>query len=343
MQYDIGKRIKELRLKWDMTQEMLSSSLNLSPQAVSKWENGATLPDIALLPELSVLFGVSIDELFSLSVEARFERIENMLEMKDFPSEADYAAAESFLTEKLQDAEHRGSALTLLADLCNHRAAGYHRLAEGYARRALDIDPEKKDNHRLLRDALGGISWDWCASNHHELIAYYQDFVKKHPDYHSGYLWLLDNLVTDRRLDEAEEAAEQMRRVKDTFHYPLYQGHIAAIRGDFQLAEAYWAKMVDQYPDTWLSWSSRADAYAKYGRYDEAIRDYKRAIEVHKPPRFVDNYLSIALIATIQKDWALAADSYRNVLALLRDDWGMTEGDGIERYRALLNESLRLA
>jgi transcriptional regulator with XRE-family HTH domain len=34
-------------------------------QAVSKWENGTSLPDIMLLPELAREFGISIDELFS--------------------------------------------------------------------------------------------------------------------------------------------------------------------------------------------------------------------------------------------------------------------------------------
>ena len=36
----------------------------MTPQAVSKWENGASMPDISLLPKLAKIFGVSIDELF---------------------------------------------------------------------------------------------------------------------------------------------------------------------------------------------------------------------------------------------------------------------------------------
>lgn len=62
---NFGKKIRELRLQKTVTQEQLAAHLNLSPQAVSKWENGLTLPDIQLLPELSVYFGVTIDELSS--------------------------------------------------------------------------------------------------------------------------------------------------------------------------------------------------------------------------------------------------------------------------------------
>lgn len=48
-----------------MTQEQLAVKMNVSPQAVSKWENDISCPDIVLLPELAALFGVTVDELLS--------------------------------------------------------------------------------------------------------------------------------------------------------------------------------------------------------------------------------------------------------------------------------------
>ncbi len=63
----IGTRIKELRKKKDMTQEKLAEYLNVSFQAVSKWETGAASPDLAMIVPLARLFGVSTDELFGLS------------------------------------------------------------------------------------------------------------------------------------------------------------------------------------------------------------------------------------------------------------------------------------
>ncbi len=61
---DIGKKIKELRKKKDMTQERLAEYLNVSFQAVSKWETGAASPDLSMIVPLARLLGVSIDELF---------------------------------------------------------------------------------------------------------------------------------------------------------------------------------------------------------------------------------------------------------------------------------------
>ena len=74
MNIDIGSKIKTLRLSKSMTQEQLAKALHVSAQAVSKWENGSSLPDIQLLPALSVTLGTSIDSLFSLTDESRFAR-----------------------------------------------------------------------------------------------------------------------------------------------------------------------------------------------------------------------------------------------------------------------------
>jgi len=59
----LGRRIARLRLQHAMTQERLANIANVSAQAVSKWENDQSYPDILLLPLLAQTFGVSIDEL----------------------------------------------------------------------------------------------------------------------------------------------------------------------------------------------------------------------------------------------------------------------------------------
>ena len=61
----LGRRIARLRLAKTATQERLAKELNVSPQAVSKWENDINYPDISLLPNLARFLGVSVDELLS--------------------------------------------------------------------------------------------------------------------------------------------------------------------------------------------------------------------------------------------------------------------------------------
>ena len=61
----LGRRIARLRLARTATQERLAKELNVSPQAVSKWENDINYPDISLLSDLARFLGVSVDELLS--------------------------------------------------------------------------------------------------------------------------------------------------------------------------------------------------------------------------------------------------------------------------------------
>lgn len=62
----IKLQISNLRKAHGLTQQKLADLLNVSFQTISKWENGITLPDITVLPELSRIFGVSTDELLGL-------------------------------------------------------------------------------------------------------------------------------------------------------------------------------------------------------------------------------------------------------------------------------------
>lgn len=59
----LGEAIKEHRTRCKMTQEFVAEHLNVSRQAVSKWENGTSDPSTANLLALAKLFGVSASEL----------------------------------------------------------------------------------------------------------------------------------------------------------------------------------------------------------------------------------------------------------------------------------------
>ena len=65
MEMTIGKRIAALRREKNLKQDDLAQMLEVSPQAVSKWENDQTCPDISMLPKLAKILGVSVDELLS--------------------------------------------------------------------------------------------------------------------------------------------------------------------------------------------------------------------------------------------------------------------------------------
>ena len=60
----LHENLRKARLERGLTQEALGEKLNMSPQAVSKWERGECMPDAALLPQLAETLGLSLDRLF---------------------------------------------------------------------------------------------------------------------------------------------------------------------------------------------------------------------------------------------------------------------------------------
>ncbi len=66
MKLNLGNNIKKYRKEKNMTQEALAEYLGVSSQAVSRWENDTTYPDVELIPVLANLFGVSTDVLFDM-------------------------------------------------------------------------------------------------------------------------------------------------------------------------------------------------------------------------------------------------------------------------------------
>ncbi len=82
-----GKLIRESRMKKEMTQQALADAIGVSATAVSKWENGHSLPDITMLEPLSSALDISISELV-LGERSREEMENNQVETKEVQQEA---------------------------------------------------------------------------------------------------------------------------------------------------------------------------------------------------------------------------------------------------------------
>ncbi len=86
MKLNISESIRHLRREADMTQEAVADALGVTYQAVSRWENGQSYPDIELLPSIAALFGVDMDRLFGIDEEnmdaqiKKYQREEEALE-----------------------------------------------------------------------------------------------------------------------------------------------------------------------------------------------------------------------------------------------------------------------
>lgn len=343
MNLELGNKIKQLRLKKGVTQDTMAKALNVSSQTISKWENNISMPDIQILPDIAVYFGCTMDDLFDFSQQAQFERIENMMDMRAALSWDEFTQAEGFLTDQLRNESCKRDGFRLLAELYNHKADELRKAAERYAKEALEVEPELKQNHHNLQRAQEGTIPDWDFANHRKRIAYYQEFVKKHPNSVSGYLWLLDELIADYRLDEAESACDALSALDDRCRVPFYRGRIAWVRGEHEKAEQIWREMLSDYGDDWMTYANMADAMAYACRYDEAIAYYKKAFALQPSPKYCDAQITAAHIYEIQGNYDAAIASCYEQLDVMKTEWKITEGCEVEEVREEINRLRNLS
>ena len=98
----LGDKIKSLRKQKNISQEVFANYLGVSFQAVSKWENGNTMPDVTMIPAIASFFSVSTDELFDFNL---FEIEKQVTEICDEAYKyrfTDSAKSERILRDGLQ-------------------------------------------------------------------------------------------------------------------------------------------------------------------------------------------------------------------------------------------------
>ncbi len=329
---EIGHQIKNLRARRGVTQETLASAIGVTAQAVSKWETGTASPDIGLLPALSVYFGVTIDALFALSDDSRMERIQNMIWDVRVLNPVDVENSREFLLEKSKKEPKNGKVLELLADLENRLAEDHHKLAEDYAKEALERDPKLRGARSILVEAMHGKCGDWAGGDHHLLIQWLRDYLERHPGDSFTAMWLMDQLIDGYRFAEAEEVFADMETYDSSYRVAMYRGMLDWHQGRKEQAYAVWQTRMEQQPDEWVLPATIGEHLCRDGRYREAIPYFRRAFEVAKAPRFSDPLICLTQCYELMGDKPAAAAVCREHLALLQNEWGCKAGDETYDY-----------
>lgn len=73
---NLGENLKKLRKEYNLSQEQLAEKLNISRQAISKWESGKAYPDIDNLILLRNIFNTTIDELIMVNDKTNYNKLE---------------------------------------------------------------------------------------------------------------------------------------------------------------------------------------------------------------------------------------------------------------------------
>lgn len=175
---NFGHRIREYRIRQNLTQGRLAEYLGVTDQAVSKWERGTAMPDIALLPPLTRIFGCTADELLGIRMpqneeqRAFEERVERIIKEErsdlpptfDFRKAADYLQNDwfkspAFIGQEIDDALIRNSVAWLMeidehggewVDPLGSYALNYQDFCESLCERALAGDRDALDLFAVL-------------------------------------------------------------------------------------------------------------------------------------------------------------------------------------------------
>ena len=329
---EIGNKIKQLRFKHSLTQEQLAQQLGISAQAISKWENSVSMPDITLLPDIAKIFGISIDELFDITIEQKFCRIENLMDLENDIDAEVFHEYENFLKEQIRNQENKQRALELLAHLYNHRMESYSRLADKYARESIMLAPEKKACQWILTKAEGSDVWDWNISNHSKTIDFYKSVIEhdeKETKTPLPYYYLIDNLIADHRTKEALHYLKIISKLPahHEFMVPIYEAAIALAEFDEKRADSIIENAMQRFSGDPGFLFEVAQYYAKKCEYDKAIEFYEASysLEENKKPRYTDALNGISAIYEICGEYHKALETQKRILELLKNEWGFTD------------------
>ena len=344
----IGSKIKQLRHKARLTQEQLANLIGVSAQAVSKWENGTTMPDITLLPVLSTEFGVTIDELFDLSIEQKLQRIERRMDLEESFSQETFLEYEDFLKNMEREYHDRQKVLCLLAHLYHHRMQSDAQKVSKYARESIMLAPEKKDCQWLLQKADGATTWDWNIANHSDVIDFYKGVIKADtvsPQTPMPYYELMDNLIADHRTKEAKYYLEKYKQLPahKPFLVPIYEAYIALAEYDAEAADRIMSEALEKFSCESSFLFESAQYHARRCNYDLAIDFYERSwcADENKKPRYTDALDGMAIIYTITGNKDKAIKTYERMIECIKEEWGYKSEDAavteVERKISALN------
>lgn len=331
---ELGNKIKQLRQKSGLTQNQLASALGVTAQAISKWENSVTMPDITLLPQIAIEFGISIDELFDLTLEQKLDRIEKSIEFEDEFTPDTFNDYELYLQERLAEDIDNPRIWGLLAHLYHHRMESDAKKASKYAREAIKMQPHVKDCQWLLNMSEGQLAWDWNCYEHSRIIDFYKEVIagdKGEPPTPLPYYYLLDNLIADRRTKEASEYLKKLETIPahKPFLVVVYRAHIALAEFDEQKADAILAEGLEKYSDNGAFLFEAAQYFAMKCNYSKAIELYELswALEENSKPRYTDTLYGIAKIYAIIGDREKVISTYDRILKVLTEEWGFHSDD----------------
>ena len=223
---NIGAKIKFLRKEKKVTQEELAEYLHISSQAVSKWETGASSPDIDLLPKLAIFFGTSLDMLLDFD-QSQVDAAVEALVRESGRGGKDPAKSEAFLRKALEKYPNNDLLLTCILEDMQEQNADKSRSGEilefGERILACTRDDELKiDVLRIMAETYHGLG--------EQAMAEY--YLGKIPALHFQYYEIAAAIKKGKaRLEEAGKVRAVITQNIDGLHQKAGSREVLELHG----------------------------------------------------------------------------------------------------------------
>ena len=120
---NIGDNLKQLRLQKGLTQEQLAEILGVSSQAVSRWENNTSYPDITLLPGLAIFYNTSVDAIVGMDEIRKEETLRKIHEeINDLVVNGEPEKAVALIRDRLKIYPNDSGLLMSLGETLAHQS-----------------------------------------------------------------------------------------------------------------------------------------------------------------------------------------------------------------------------
>ncbi|MCI9072770.1 MAG: helix-turn-helix domain-containing protein [Lachnospiraceae bacterium] len=326
MNIDIGSTIKKLRLDSKITQEEVASYLDISYQAVSKWETGTTMPDIALLPKIATFFGVSIDDLFSVNHEDELERVAHILSYERL-TEQSWLYAKRTLDAALQDNEDDVRALKSYARLHLKKTNDDLLEAGRMLEKAMELSPLDDEIYGLYRWVRGGGAYK-THSDDDWFIRVCEPYAKRFPQSTQLMVMLVEAMIRMRYFERAEEYIHLMQpdNSKEYLHQ-IYLGDLELARGNLDHAKAIWNTVSEKDSEGQYEVGER---FNRLNEHEQAIKCFWNAFHTAAVPRHLDAVFSPAFLYTKLGRKAEAIEAWQLIIETLASDHNDCDSDTVE-------------
>ena len=286
MNENVSKNLRKLRLEKKLTQEQVAEKLGVSAQSVSRWETAASFPDIMLLPEISRLYGVLVDDLFKDDLQG-YDKLSDRLvavycdtmKWEDFLAAVkEYERMEKEGTMEAWDYFGR----TWIYETMIH--VSKKRIVEDFDK---TMELSKETDPRLYSHARDRKLAFRCSSTAEgpQCVEEQLQVVKEHPEDSGEWARLEDAYYSTNQFEKCYQVAKEAiaKFPEDSDHY-CFAGDACKELGRYEDAYWYWERRHEL--DTAKLDCLYAIAFCRegLGEYDKAYEAWMRIVGLLNGP-----------------------------------------------------------